>query len=688
MQNHAAAPSPAPENLTAPPPDYRDKRNGQVITGGSTTAFSQPIFGTVVDSTLPDDDRIKQLAGPEPVPTSWNEGQAMAREILRLRRMCSDESVAELVTAAKKPLQAEVDRLRERCERAERDATTIPPGNLVAAARAFVEFTQEQPVVLSFLGINGQSHACSAPSDRLSPLHGRFWDLLHALAATLQRPTSDPFALTDRPCGLNLDGSKRTSAAVDDALDAAGAPHADERGSLTTAQRVEWLAKERAAEASYAEKEGQKAQRVVGEIRRALGIEGSRCTDTVVETERTILPAIRMLVDAAEMHSHLDLAGVPRFDERGALATGQRVEWLAGQRDKWRACSTPHANQHGPHIGERVDHDRDVRAAEWPVLVASEKRLLGEVEKIAAAVRPERDLPHPDGQFSTETTADFAVRLLGKLRQDLADARVAMRGRILNAAQEQQLLERVRAAEIEASKAKERCAAAEARARECAPDMRKGRRAWLEADSIHGEWYGQRDRRHAHRRANRVPDLEAAQGEAGRGRSGERHQGRAVERGEVLGVRLRSRRAQVDAVVTKAHERLVLQAATKAASAIAAAVREHAPRLKSPTMRQREVSMLADLPESVWDGALDSAIAVLVADMHENGGAPFWFGSLPVLPASVCFVVGPLNPGGVEGGVCVRAWIRLGQDGRRLVIDWVGDDPCWAPGSPIASPPG
>lgn len=53
-----------------------------------------------------------------------------------------------------------------------------------------------------------------------------------------------------------------------------------------------------------------------------------------------------------------------------------------------------------------------VKIAEWPVLVAEQARLLGEIENLRQAVAPERDRDWPNGQFSTETTVDFAIRLL------------------------------------------------------------------------------------------------------------------------------------------------------------------------------------------------------------------------------------------------------------------------------------
>jgi len=53
-----------------------------------------------------------------------------------------------------------------------------------------------------------------------------------------------------------------------------------------------------------------------------------------------------------------------------------------------------------------------VKIAEWPVLVAEQARLLGEIEKLRQAVAPARDSDWPNSQFSTETTVDFAIRLL------------------------------------------------------------------------------------------------------------------------------------------------------------------------------------------------------------------------------------------------------------------------------------
>lgn len=56
----------------------------------------------------------------------------------------------------------------------------------------------------------------------------------------------------------------------------------------------------------------------------------------------TLTPTADSDIDRA-----LDAAGAPHHDERGSLTTAQRVAWLKDQRDKWRACTEPNADQHG-----------------------------------------------------------------------------------------------------------------------------------------------------------------------------------------------------------------------------------------------------------------------------------------------------------------------------------------------------
>lgn len=61
---------------------------------------------------------------------------------------------------------------------------------------------------------------------------------------------------------------------------------------------------------------------------------------------------------------------------------------------------------------------------ELSLLRGQVRRFADELDKLKAAVLPERDRDHPKGQLSNESTTDFAVRLIGELR---ASANASMR---------------------------------------------------------------------------------------------------------------------------------------------------------------------------------------------------------------------------------------------------------------------
>lgn len=66
----------------------------------------------------------------------------------------------------------------------------------------------------------------------------------------------------------------------------------------------------------------------------------------------------------------------------------------------------------GDYDPEQDDPPDSVKLAEWPVLSRNVRHAREQIDKLKAAVAPYRDLPHPLGQRSTESTIDFACRLI------------------------------------------------------------------------------------------------------------------------------------------------------------------------------------------------------------------------------------------------------------------------------------
>ena len=61
-----------------------------------------------------------------------------------------------------------------------------------------------------------------------------------------------------------------------------------------------------------------------------------------------------------------------------------------------------------------IEPPDSVKLAEWPVLSRNVRHAREQIDKLNAAVAPYRDLPHPLGQRSTESTIDFACRLIAE----------------------------------------------------------------------------------------------------------------------------------------------------------------------------------------------------------------------------------------------------------------------------------
>jgi hypothetical protein len=119
----------------------------------------------------------------------------------------------------------------------------------------------------------------------------------------------------------------------------------------------------------------------------------------IVMLEERVAKAIAALTDIARIAHEGGLSGLTESDAIVQIRRACLPWWRFFRRE----------TDAKPDAADPCD---SVKIAEWPVLVASQKHLLAEIDKLRQAVADQSGREWPDGQRMNESVVDFAVRLL------------------------------------------------------------------------------------------------------------------------------------------------------------------------------------------------------------------------------------------------------------------------------------